>query len=296
MSRKPKPTKVVAATISRKLNIIEAMEHPGLLGPYFRGDSWNGWKAVIKASYGLPMTVEERAFFRTVAERDPPAKAVRERVYIAGRGAGKDSVEGADITCTSAFFDRQDKLRPGERATVMCLAVDRDQSQIVLGHVKGYFAEIAPLKAMVVRETEDGLVLNNGVDIVIATNSYRSIRGRSILHACLDEAAFWQQDHSSRPDVETYAAIKGGLRLPGSTLTIISTPYRRTGLLYDKFAKHYGKDDDNVLVIKAPSLVLNPTLDRSMIEQALADDPSANASEWLGRNGGTISRRTSRGR
>jgi hypothetical protein len=71
------------------------------------------------------------------------------------------------------------------------------------------------------------------------------------------------------------------LRLPGSTLTIISTPYRRAGLLYNKFAKHYGRDDDDVLVIKAPSIVLNPTLDQSIIDQALADDPSANASEWL---------------
>jgi hypothetical protein len=125
------------------------------------------------------------------------------------------------------------------------------------------------------------LELDNGVDIVIATNSYRSIRGRSLLHVCMDEAAFWKDEFSSSPDIETYNAAKPGLRLPGSTLTIISTPYRRAGLLYNKFTKHYGKNDDDVLVIKAPSIVLNPTLDQSIIDQALADDPGANASEWL---------------
>jgi hypothetical protein len=106
-------------------------------------------------------------------------------------------------------FDRQDKLRPGERATVMCLAVDREQSQIILRYVRAYFNEIAPLKAMVVRETADGLELNNGVDIV-ATNSYRSIRGRSLLHVCMDEAAFWKDEFSSSPDLETYNAAKLG--------------------------------------------------------------------------------------
>jgi hypothetical protein len=277
----PRANMAIAATSRRRLNIVEAMDHPGLFGPYFRGASWSGWKAVLKAAHALPMSDQECAFFRTIAERDPPKKPARERIYIAGRGAGKDSIESLDIGHTAVTFDRQDKLRPGERATVMCLAVDREQSQIILGYVRAYFSEIAPLKAMVVRETADGLELNNGVDIVIATNSYRSIRGRSLLHVCMDEAAFWKDEFSSSPDIETYNAAKPGLRLPGSTLTIISTPYRRSGLLYGKFAKHYGRDDDDVLVIKAPSITLNPTLDQSIINQALEDDPSANASEWL---------------
>jgi hypothetical protein len=268
---------------SRKSDIIQAMQHPQLFGPYFHGPSWNGWATVLKAAYALPMSDSERAFFRTIAERDPPKKAVRERIWIAGRGAGKDSIESLDTTFSAVTFDRQDKLRPGERAVVMCLAVDREQAQIILGYVKGYFAKIPALRKMVMREAADGLELNNGVDIIIATNSYRSIRGRSFLHVCMDEAAFFKDEFSSSPDLEVYNACKPGLRLPGSTLTIISTPYRRAGLLYNKYAKHYGRDDDDVLVIKAPSLVLNPTLDQSIIDQALADDPSANAAGMASR-------------
>jgi len=148
------------ASPRRKLDIIQAMGHPDLFGPYFRGASWDGWRAVLKAGYALPMAEKELAFFRTVAERDPPRKAVRERVYIAGRGAGKDSIESLDTTFAAITFDRQDKLRPGEKAVVMCLAVDRDQSQIILGYVKGYFAQIPALKKMVVREAADGLELD----------------------------------------------------------------------------------------------------------------------------------------
>jgi len=36
-----------------------------------------------------------------------------------------------------------------------------------------------------------------------------------------------------------------------------------------------------VLVIRAPSLLLNPTLDQSIISAALEDDPAAASAEWL---------------
>jgi hypothetical protein len=61
----------------------------------------------------------------------------------------------------------------------------------------------------------------------------------------------------------------------------ISTPYRRGGLLWKKFKAHYGKDDDDVLVIRAPTTVLNPTIDRSLIDAAMAEDPVAASAEWM---------------
>jgi hypothetical protein len=51
--------------------------------------------------------------------------------------------------------------------------------------------------------------------------------------------------------------------------------------LWQKFKDHYGKPGD-VLVVKAPSKLLNPTLDQAIIDQALIDDPEAAKSEWLG--------------
>jgi hypothetical protein len=60
----------------------------------------------------------------------------------------------------------------------------------------------------------------------------------------------------------------------------ISTPYRKSGLLYRKFRDHFGKDRD-VLVIKAPSTTPNPTLDQSIICDAMADDLAAASAEWL---------------
>jgi hypothetical protein len=61
----------------------------------------------------------------------------------------------------------------------------------------------------------------------------------------------------------------------------ISSPYRRGGLLYERWKTHYGKDDDDVLVIQAPSRTLNNTLDQKIIDDAMARDPAVARAEWL---------------
>ncbi len=62
----------------------------------------------------------------------------------------------------------------------------------------------------------------------------------------------------------------------------ISSPYRKGGLLYKKFKKHYGQDGD-ILIIKAPTRLLNPTIPQEVVDEALAEDPVAARAEWAGR-------------
>jgi hypothetical protein len=268
--------------LSSPLTIVEVMSHPGLFLKWFEGESWDGWRTVLKAAFALPMSKGERAFFRTVAERDPPRHRVKELWIVAGRRAGKDSIASL-IAAYSALLFRvgYDKLRPGEKAVVQCLACDRDQAKIVLNYVRSFFDHIPPLRGMVTRRTATGLELQNDVSIEVATNSFKAVRGRSFLLSILDEVAYYQDETSARPDIETYNAVKPGLAtLPGAMLVGISSPYRKAGLLHAKYKRHFGVDDDDVLVVKAPSLVLNPTLDRAIIDKAYEDDPQVARAEW----------------
>jgi len=122
------------------------------------------------------------------------------------------------------------------------------RAKIVKGYAQSYFTAIGELRAMVTRETWDGLELRNSAEIIIATNSYRQARGRTILLALLDECAFWRDETSATPDIETYRAILPALAtLPRAMLVGLSSPYRKAGLLYDKWKAHFGKDDDRVL-------------------------------------------------
>ena len=122
------------------------MDDPEVLGPWFAGPSWDGWRAVMKAAYALQMTEAERALFRTLAEREPPQRRVRELYVIVGRRGGKDSIASAMAVHAAAYGDFSQCLRPGERALVMCLATDREQAKIVLNYTRSYFDRVPLLK------------------------------------------------------------------------------------------------------------------------------------------------------
>jgi len=266
------------------LSIIDAMDDPAVFAPWFEGETWWGWRVVLKAAFGLPLSDEELAFFRIVAERDPPGRPVKELWIIAGRRAGKDSIASVILTYLAALFsDQGARLRPGERASVICLAVDRDQARIILNYVRSYFEQVEMLRAMVAGEgTASGFELDNGVDVSILTSNYRAVRGRAILAAVLDECAFWQDENSANPDIEVFNALRPGLAsLPESMLVGISSPYARSGLLYKKHCDHFGKNSADVLVIKATTRTLNPTIDQAIIDQAIIEDPAAARAEWM---------------
>jgi hypothetical protein len=231
------------------------------------------------------MTAEELVTFCELSGgRSPPKKRVSELVVISGRRCGKDSV--ASLLAVFAASIEQNhigRLRPGEKAFVYCIAADRDQARVVKDYIGAYFAKIDDLRRMVVRETRLGVELNNGVAITIATNSFRATRGRTLLLAILDEVAFYRDETSANPDVELYRALTPSLStLPGSMMVLISSPYKRSGLLYDRWKASFGKDDDRRLVIQSSSLGLNPLVDQEEIAARREEDPQAARAEWDG--------------
>ena len=263
-------------------DIVTAMDSKHLFQPAFAGPSWDPWRAVLKAAYALPMTATELTFFKSIAERNPPGRRVKELWIIPGPKGWEESITSLIVAYTAALFEPRNRLRPGESPLCLALACDRDQSKIILNYTRSYFTDIPALQKLVRRETATGLRLNNGVEIAIGTNSFRSVRGRSILCVVLDECAFYTYENSATPDEETYKALRPALSTlqPESMLIGIATPYRKGGLLYRKYSEHFGKDTDDVLVIQAPSIVLNPTLDQADIDAALAEDPAGAGAEW----------------
>jgi hypothetical protein len=262
------------------ITIVEAMDDPNLFAPWFPGRSWDGWRAVLKGAFGLPMSAAEAAFFRSVAERDPPTEQVDELWAVAGRRAGKDSIASVIAAFAAALFRNDGRLRPGERAVVLCLATDRATAKIVLNYIRAFFTDIPMLRSMVTAENAFGFELDNRVDIMVAANSFRSTRGRPILCAILDETAFWRDENSAVPDQEVYSAIKPGLAsIRGSMVIGISSPYRRSGLLFNKYKDHFGKPS-KTLVIKAATRQLNPTIPQRIVDEAMAQDAAAASAEW----------------
>jgi hypothetical protein len=179
-------------------------------------------------------------------------------------------------------FDPRGKLRPGEKAVVMLLAVDRAQAGVAFSYIRGYFEEVPALAKLVKHIDADSIELRNRVCIEVHTNSYRAVRGRSLLCVICDEVAFWRSEDSASPDVETAGAVQPGLaRIKNSMLILISTAHRRSGLLYQKWRDAYGKNDPEVLVVKGTTLQFNPTFDAKIIERQIASDPALYRAEYL---------------
>jgi hypothetical protein len=258
------------------------MTAPELFGPFFDGPSWDNWRTVLRGAFAMQMTAEEATFFRSVTGRDPPSKRVRELAIVAGRRSGKDSVASFVATMAAATFNPNGRTRPGERPVVLLLGADRAQARGLLSYIKGYFAEIPQLKALVQRETIDGLELIVGTDIIVATSDFRLVRGRTVLCAILNETAFWQQEGSASPDVETFRAIVPATSTLGdeAMIIMISSAHRRSGLLYSRWEKFFGVDNPDTLVVHAKTRQLNFLISSAIIDAALADDPQSAEAEF----------------
>jgi hypothetical protein len=128
--------------------------------------------------------------------------------------------------------------------------------------------------------TAGEIELQGGVTIEVVTRSYRTIRGRSVCVAILDELAFWRDDDSANPDSEVLNAVRASMATFGSDAMVIagSSPYGRHGVLWNAFRRWYGKDDASNLVWQAPTRTMNPTVPQEFVDAEFERDPaSANA-------------------
>ena len=91
-----------------------------------------------------------------------------------------------------------------------------------------------------------------------------------MLAVIFDEVAMWRDTDSALPDLETYRAVVPALATTHGMLIGISSPYRKLGLLYQKHRDYFGVNDPQVLVVGGPSRQFNPTLDRTIIDRAIA--------------------------
>jgi hypothetical protein len=268
-------------TRPKSFTIDRAICDPNLLGAAL-GDlgPWKTWLVVMKAAFALGLgTDEERELFEHVAgERPLPRRRVRELWCTVGRRGGKSRTAGALAVYQACFV--QHNLAAGEVGYVLVLAASRDQAHVVFSYIKGFFDASPVLKQEVASITASEIRLKSGVIIATHANSFRSIRGRTLLAVILDEVSMWRDETSATPDLEVYRAVLPSLMTTGGMLIGISTPYRKVGLLYQKHRDNFGVDNDDVLVVQGESTKFNPTLSQSRIDAAIADDPEGARSEW----------------
>ena len=108
----------------------------------------------------------------------------------------------------------------------------------------------------------------------VATPGGYGVRGKWHVDLALDECAFFRDSSAKVSDKAIYEAGVARV-LPGGQIILGSTPWAKSGLLYEFYRDNYGKPT-TCLVAHAPTLLLNdnPTT-RSVVEMERIDNLDA---------------------
>ena len=265
--------------------IIDITQDRHLFKAWFKHrNDWRAWFVFMRALFALPIVTEEDlAIFRACTGRDnPPGILAREAWLCIGRRGGKSFVLALIAVYVAVCIDHRKYLAPGERATIPIIARDRDQARIIFRYITALLA-VPMLAKLVERQTRSSFDLSNSVTIEVHTASFKSPRGLAVCCALLDEIPFWPTtDDAADPDVDVIAALRPAMaQFPNAMLLCASSPYARRGALWEAHRKHFGKDNDPVLVWQAPTQTMNPTIPQRVIDEAFERDPADAEAEYF---------------
>lgn len=266
------------------MHILQAARDSKVFGQHFKAGTWDSWLIFLAALFALPMTPEQLAIYSKHTGRSSSPRAPSHEAWLViGRRGGKSFILALIAVFLAAFRDWRPYLGPGEVGTVMIVAADRRQARVIMRYCTGLLKSVPMLKQLIEGETRELITLRNRIIIEVHTASFRTTRGYTIVAALLDELAYFQTDvTSAEPDVEVINAIRPGMAtVPGAMLLCASSPHARKGALWDAYRKHYGKDNDPVLVWQAATREMNPAVPQAFIDQHLEDDPARASAEYL---------------
>ena len=267
------------------ITILDAIDDASIWRGWFRNPrTWAPWRAFLSVLFGLPLDAAGLELYRQCTERDdrPPATGFNEAWLCCGRRAGKSFVLALIAAFLAAFRDWSEYTVPGETPVIKIIAVDRRQARLIKKYCAALLSRIPASGSLIARQTDDEIILRNGIHIEVATASFRTTRGYTVIAVLLDEIAYLRtDDFSANPDSEIIAALRPAMAtVRGAMFLAASSPYARRGELYRSYREHHGKPS-NVLFWKAATRVMNPTVPASFIDDEMERDPARAAAEYL---------------
>ena len=267
----------------RDPSIIDACHDSALFDPWFKNPTtWAAWFAFLKTLFGLLLTQKELALYRQCTGRTAsPPRWFPEAWIIVGRRGGKSFIVALVAVYLACFRDYSKYLARGERGTVMINACDRKQARVIFRYVRALLEGVPMLARLIERVDSKSIDLTNGISIEIHTASFRAVRGYTIVAAINDEIAFWRSDESANPDREILDAQRPAMAtIPGALLLCIGSAYAQRGVQWEAFRDHHARDESTVLVWRADTRTMNPTVPQRFIDDAYARDPVSAAAEY----------------
>lgn len=227
----------------------------------------NVQRAICRCSDGVPLgelwdDPNVRAAFGGVA---PPAVAPRMLVILAGIRGGKTMLSSAKVFECALTCDVSG-LSPGDILRIPLLSMDKRGARQAFQHLVGTINARPHLRQHLASEpTADTVYIKHEtgriVEITVTAMSAQggTLVGNWLASLVVDEAPriAGQADGVRNLD-DSLHAVQGRMR-PGSQILLVGSPNIPFGPVYDIDQKHFGKPDENVVVIRATGPLLNPT-------------------------------------
>lgn len=251
------------------MNIIEFIRDPKLLdsdlSPY--------QETALRLLYGLDLSQDQAEIAtNALGTKIFCMEEFTEASFICGRRSGKSDRLAANIAVyEAATGNHEQALAIGERAHIVLIAQDMRAARVLYRYILGKLQSSDLLRQLIQEVRREEIDLNNRLTISIFPCSFRATRGFSVPVAILDEVAFFRVE-GVNVDKDVIDALRPAqATFPHSKLIKISSPYAKQGELYRDFANRLHRPD--LLVFKAASWEMNPSIDQKFLESERRRDP-----------------------
>ena len=229
------------------------------------------WACVVKALYGVPLDEHERALFCELAGREPPEGGADEFLAVVGRRGGKSETIARVAVFEAIHGGHQVALAPGQTALIPIISPLREQSQEILGFVRG-LAALKQVRRFVDGEpTRDGVRFTTNVEVRTLTADAINVSGPTVVCGIRDEWAKAPDDNSAMPDRVIDDSLRPSLAplagAPRRRLIGITSAFIKSGVTYETDRDCFGKPDAPVLVVRGSTEQFNPNIDRAWLEK-----------------------------
>jgi hypothetical protein len=250
-------------------------------------------RAICRAADGLPvgdiLTDEEIGLYFGCARSLVGTETPRLVVVIAGIRSGK-SLIASMAQVTRAMTVDLTSLKPHIVPRIRIICPKSENAHQTFAHILGAIDESPGLRSCMAGDPKFSpypqlhLARSDGRQIQIsigaADSGGLSMRSGWLAGFVLDEAAlFGESSTGAAVNAEEILEAAETRLLPGAQGWIVSSPYGPTGLLYQLYASHWGRPG-RVVVVRAPTLAMNPHFPPADLEAIRREKPDVAAREY----------------
>lgn len=233
-------------------------------------------EVILRSIYGLPLSDEQLDIYTALtgsSTQFEPEQEKTEAVLALGARSGKSLLASiiALFEATARAGRYRSCLNKGETGYVIVVATRLQQARQIIGASCARLMENSTVSHLINESYQQELRLTNGMSVISLPCNSTAGRGLPIICLILDELG-WYRLEGPKADEEIFRALRPRMsQFIGAKFVAISTPSAKQGLLWDLFDE--GPQVPSRLTVNAPTLTVNPLIDKAFIDSEYRRDP-----------------------